>query len=124
MFHRLSQLIVRGFGPALFFWSSISVPCQAASELIAQNGITNSRQNDLVMLVRNDCGSCHGLTLRGGLGSPLLPENLAEKPNMALRETILKGRPGTAMPGWSAFMNEPEAEWVVTMLKQGFPNVK
>jgi len=37
--------------------------------------------------------------------------------------TIMNGRPGTAMPGWSRFVSEPEAEWIVHRLKAGFPQV-
>ncbi len=49
------------------------------------------RQKELVRLVRQDCGSCHGMTLRGGLGPPLLPENLHEKPADGLVATIYYG---------------------------------
>lgn len=79
------------------------------------------RHRELVRLVRQDCGSCHGLTLSGGLGPSLLPEVMAAKPPEAMVATILYGRPGTAMPGWSQFMNEAEAEWVVEALMAGFP---
>lgn len=79
------------------------------------------RQRELVHMVRQDCGSCHGMTLKGGLGSPLLPENLRDKPVEGLVATILQGRPGTAMPPWKALLTEPEAEWIVTRLLAGFP---
>ena len=80
-----------------------------------------AQQQELVRLVRQDCGSCHGLTLRGGLGSPLLPETLRDKPAAGLKHTILLGRPGTAMPPWKAFLSEAEAEWIVAQLLRGFP---
>jgi len=79
------------------------------------------RARELVRMVRQDCGSCHGLTLKGGLGPPLLPETLREKPAESLRYTVLLGRPGTPMPPWQAFMNEAEADWIVRQLMQGFP---
>jgi cytochrome c55X len=79
------------------------------------------RARELVRMVRQDCGSCHGLTLKGGLGPPLLPENLREKPAESLRYTVLLGRPGTPMPPWNAFMTEAEADWIVRQLIQGFP---
>jgi cytochrome c55X len=84
--------------------------------------VSKFRQRELVQLVRNDCGSCHGLTLKGGLGSALLPESLREKPTEGLRETILRGRTGTAMPPWSAFISEIEANWIVEQLMKGFPD--
>lgn len=79
------------------------------------------RGRELIRLVRQDCGSCHGLTLRGGLGPALLPENLSARPLPALKYTILFGRPGTAMPPWQPFMTEAEAEWIVVQLLRGFP---
>jgi cytochrome c55X len=74
-----------------------------------------------VHLVRQDCGSCHGMRLAGGLGPALTPARLADWPDDSLVATILHGRPGTAMPGWQRFMNEAEAGWIVARLKQGFP---
>ena len=55
-----------------------------------------ARQKDLIHLVRQDCGSCHGMRLAGGLGPSLLPEKLADWPDESLVATILHGRPGTA----------------------------
>lgn len=81
-----------------------------------------ARQSEIIRLVRNDCGSCHGLTLQGGLGPALVPSALQGKPDIALRETILRGRTGTAMPPWAPFLSEQEAEWVVEQLKKGFPH--
>lgn len=82
-----------------------------------------AQQQELVRLVRQDCGSCHGMTLKGGLGPALLPADLAGKPTDSLVATILQGRPGTAMPGWSRFMTEADAEWVVARLQSSFPPV-
>jgi cytochrome c55X len=50
-----------------------------------------------------------------------LPATLAGKPFDSMVATVLNGRPGSAMPGWSRFMNESEAEWVVRALVEGFP---
>lgn len=79
------------------------------------------RQGELVHLVRHDCGSCHGLTLKGGLGKPLLPENLADTPVEALVAIILDGVPNTPMPPWRGLLHEAEAEWIALRLKQGLP---
>lgn len=80
------------------------------------------RQTELVRLVRQDCGSCHGMTLAGGLGPALLPTLVREKPSESLVATILYGRPGTPMPPWGAFLNENDARWIVDNLQKGFPN--
>lgn len=79
------------------------------------------RRAQLVEMVRQDCGSCHGLTLKGGLGPPLSPGALADKDSTSLQYTILDGRRGTAMPPWRPFMREDEALWIVNALKQGLP---
>jgi len=78
-----------------------------------------ARQRELLYRLEQDCGSCHGLTLKGGLGPPLLPSALAGKPNEALVDAILQGRPGTPMPPWEFELSEEEAEWLVRRLKQG-----
>ena len=82
------------------------------------------RQAELIRMVRNDCGSCHGLYLTGGLGLPLTPDALKEKSADSLVVCILYGRTGTPMPPWQAFLNEAEAQWIVENLKKGFPDVK
>jgi len=79
------------------------------------------RRAALLHMVKQDCGSCHGLTMRGGLGPPLLPAALADKDDAALQFVILRGRPGTAMPPWSPFVSESEAGWIVEQLKRGLP---
>ncbi len=93
----------------------------AAAAAGPQSDPAPQRKHELVNLVRQDCGSCHGLTLSGGLGPALLPHTLADKPLDSMVATVMNGRPGTAMPGWSRFMSEPEAEWVVRALMDGFP---
>jgi cytochrome c55X len=86
---------------------------------VAGAEISTVRQQELRHLLLQDCGSCHGLTLRGGLGPALTPQALSGKSAIALRTVILEGRPGTPMPPWKPFMNEAEAEWLVGQLQQG-----
>lgn len=78
---------------------------------------SESRQQALQNMLLHDCGSCHGLTFKGGLGSPLLPESLANKEDEFLVDTILNGRAGTAMPAWQPFLTHSEALWLVKQLK-------
>ncbi|EXI86430.1 MAG: putative bifunctional cbb3-type cytochrome c oxidase subunit II/cytochrome c [Candidatus Accumulibacter regalis] len=82
---------------------------------------TPERQKQLVHLVRQDCGSCHGMTLQGGLGPALTPAALRERPADSLVATIYGGRPGTPMPPWHRFLSEAEAAWIVQQLLLGFP---
>ena len=80
-----------------------------------------ARQKALVRMVRQDCGSCHGMTLQGGLGPALLPANLKDQSDGGLAATIYFGRATTTMPPWRDFLSEAEAEWIVKKLKEGFP---
>lgn len=81
--------------------------------------LTNSRKAEIDHMVKQDCGSCHGMTLKGGLGPALLPEYLEGKPIAFLQHTILYGRGGTAMPPWKTLLTEQEALWIAQQLKAG-----
>lgn len=70
-------------------------------------------------LVRQDCGSCHGLTLKGGLGKPLTADSLAQWDREQLTAIILDGVPGTPMPPWRPLLTEAEARFIADMLKEG-----
>lgn len=93
--------------------------------LVSQKSLADSptpeRQRALLELLHQDCGSCHGMTLQGGLGPTLLPSALEGKSDALLTATILQGRPGTAMPPWNSLLTQQEAEWLVTQLKQPAP---
>jgi cytochrome c55X len=79
------------------------------------------RTAELAHLVAQDCGSCHGLTLAGGLGPDIRPAALAGRSPDALAEVILDGRPGTAMPPWRPLLTEAEAAWIAGYLLEGPP---
>jgi cytochrome c55X len=78
-----------------------------------------SRQAELLYLLKHDCGSCHGMTRKGGLGPPLLPENLRDRPPLLMVNTVLHGRPGTPMPPWRGQLTEQDASWLVEVLLNG-----
>ncbi|CAQ72628.1 C-type cytochrome c55X precursor [Cupriavidus taiwanensis LMG 19424] len=92
-----------------------------ASALAAADAPAPARQAQLAHWLRDDCGACHGMTLRGGLGPPLTPAGLAGKPPDGLAATVLYGRPGTAMPPWQPFMTQDEARWLIDRLQAGQP---
>jgi len=74
------------------------------------------RAAELERLVRQDCGSCHGMTLKGGLGSDLTAEALVGATPEGLAAIILDGVPGTAMPPWRPLLTEGEALWIAEYL--------
>ena len=74
------------------------------------------RQHALKNMLKHDCGSCHGLTLQGGLGTSLLAEDIVNKSDAFLVKIILDGRKGTAMPPWKKFITKQEAFWLVQKL--------
>lgn len=80
------------------------------------------RRAELVNMVRQDCGSCHGLTLKGGLGPALTPAALSGKPGAYLKAMILDSRHRSAMPAWRPLLSEPEAAWIAEQLLKGLPD--
>lgn len=70
-------------------------------------------------LVHQDCGSCHGLTLKGGLGPGLTADMLAHYDRDGLASVILQGVPGTPMPPWAPLMSDEEARWIADYLLTG-----
>ncbi len=113
------------FGRGLrLFWASVflTVAGGAAHGLAGDPQVPAARQKALVHLVRQDCGSCHGMTLKGGLGKPLLPRDLKDFSAEALAGIILDGVPDTPMPPWRGQLNEAEALWIARKLKESFPH--
>lgn len=87
-----------------------ALPCQAE--------VAPDRARALEHMVTHDCGSCHGLTLKGGLGRPLTTEALTHADAEGLALIILDGVPGTAMPPWRPLITEDEAMWIARYLKR------
>lgn len=81
--------------------------------------ISPARQAQLRNMVLEDCGSCHGLTLKGGLGKPLQPGNLEGLSDEAVAQIILEGVKGTPMPPWRGLVSDTEAVWIAGELKKG-----
>lgn len=81
--------------------------------------ISDNRQQELIHLIKHDCGSCHGITLKGGLGAPLTAEKLQNKSNALLTSIIMNGVEGTPMPPWKGILDKQEVVWMVKQLKAG-----
>jgi cytochrome c55X len=102
--------------------AAFAIPLAFAGTLSAASiagDISVARKNELLYVLAQDCGSCHGLTLRGGLGPALLPERLHDRSADDLAETILDGVPGTPMPPWRPLLKPDEALWLAQILKTG-----
>ena len=108
------QIVSRGVDKVL----AGAIGVLAGASLLAAEPV-DPRRAELTHLVRQDCGSCHGMTLKGGLGPALTRDALRDKPAEGLVATVLYGRPGTAMPPWRTFVSEPEAAWIVRQLQEG-----
>jgi cytochrome c55X len=93
--------------------------CAAAVVAAENRRLTPERQTELVALLEHECGACHGMRLRGGLGPPLTPDVMASKPRVFLERTISDGRPGTPMPPWASILSRQEIAWLVERLQEG-----
>lgn len=98
---------------------SLAILVLLAGPAVAE--VTPDRARSLEFLVTQDCGSCHGLTLKGGLGRPLTSAALVHADREALATVILDGIPGTAMPPWRPLLTEEEAFWIADYLKSKEP---
>ncbi|RKZ67642.1 MAG: cytochrome c [Gammaproteobacteria bacterium] len=100
----------------------LGITLLAPQNAMAETAITEvnpARQNELMYFVKHDCGSCHGMTLKGGLGPALLPETLSAQPKEYLVTTILEGRKNTAMPPWKSMLSRNDALWITEQLQSG-----
>lgn len=98
-------------------WPELALVLAAAAAPVSAPQAADAGR--LANLVRQDCGSCHGLTLRGGLGKSLTSESLRGWDREQLVGIILDGVPGTPMPPWRALLSEDDARWIAERLQQG-----
>ncbi|MDZ7851663.1 MAG: cytochrome c [Halomonas sp.] len=97
------------------------VLCWLPMAALAEDSLSAEREQELETLLYQDCGSCHGMTLRGGLG-PALPKSRMNAYSLdGLAALILHGVPGTAMPGWQGLLTEKEARWLADHLQNDNP---
>ena len=87
---------------------------------VSADELSPTRQQELLNMLKHDCGSCHGLPPKGGLGPSLMPDSLADKSDALLIAAIRDGRAGTAMPSWKPFLTDREIAWMVGRLRQGY----
>ncbi len=70
-----------------------------------------------------NCASCHGENRQGvsGLGDALIPEHLEDDSDAEIRETILNGLPGTAMPAFKDRLSLEEVDALLQFAKYTSP---
>jgi cytochrome c55X len=90
------------------------------SASISHAELSAERKIELQYLLKHDCGSCHGMTLKGGLGPALLAENLKDKPDEYLFFTIRHGRSGTPMPAWINLLSQQDTHWIIKLLRNSY----
>lgn len=99
-----------------------AAPAWAQPALAVAPSVTDpARQQALIRIVRQDCGSCHGTQLTGGLGPALTREALAGIPVDVVVASIVHGRAGTPMPAWKTLLSATDAVWIAQQLQAGFP---
>ncbi len=86
---------------------------------VLAGSVNENRKSELKHLLKHDCGSCHGMTLKGGLGPALTPDALINKPKAYLLHTITEGHPGTPMPPWKLVLAPDDIEYLVELLTAG-----
>lgn len=118
---RFTVMLAAYLAGGLVILSIASLVALTAAPVRADAEPSPERQAELRNLLTQDCGSCHGLTLGGGLGPSLQRQALVDRPAEYLAATILFGRPGTAMPPWRPFLSDTEAAWLASLLKQQAP---
>ena len=96
------------------------VSCSWAAVAAPKNQVTEDKTaQELREFVVQDCGSCHGSTLEGGLGPDLLPARMKAFADKYLQQVIGDGLPGTAMPPWRFLLSPNDITVVTKGLKNG-----
>lgn len=101
--------MLRWFAPVVFCFGVVSLHAEEKATSAAA----------LVNLVWQDCGACHGITLKGGLGPDIRSDALAHYDVDTLSSVVLDGVPGTAMPPWRPIMSEADARRIAEYLLHG-----
>lgn len=95
-----------------------------SSQLVEKQSVNANRQSELKNILLQDCGSCHGMTLKGGLGPALTKDIVSSLPRELVYFTISEGREGTPMPPWKNILAKNEINWIVDTLYEGVNDEK
>ncbi|MGQ7248572.1 c-type cytochrome [Halomonas sp. V046] len=106
---------VLSFAP--FLWALLGLAGSVHADALSAD-----HQASLRSLLYQDCGSCHGMTLKGGLGPALTRQRMNAYDRNALAGLILSGIPDTPMPPWATLLNDDEALWLADELQRNAPD--
>lgn len=87
-----------------------------AAGMAHAGGVSPPRADELRRLVAQDCGACHGMTRKGGLGPDIRAETLEGRAASGLASIIRDGLPDTAMPPWGPLLSEDDINWIAEYL--------
>ena len=96
--------------------TSLAVSLLAACTLSFAQVPSPVRQGELKNILYQDCGSCHGMTLKGGLGPALTRQALRGKPRRYLEVIISEGAATTPMPPWKHILSAADIAWLAAYL--------
>jgi nitrite reductase (NO-forming)/hydroxylamine reductase len=90
----------------------------AAALAVVTTGLFAGTSNmDVEKVFERECQGCHGPNHEGGVGSDLRPAVISKKNAYTLSETILNGKPGTAMPEFKEKFSKGDADKMVDYLQ-------
>ena len=78
--------------------------------------VSSPRAAELRHLVEQDCGACHGMTRKGGLGPDIRAQTLEGFDAEGLVQIIKDGIPDTAMPPWGPLLADQDINWIAEYL--------
>ncbi|WP_292662794.1 nitrite reductase [Nitratifractor sp.] len=88
----------------------------AAASLAATVAQAGTSKMNFAKMYEKECQGCHGPIHQGGVGADLRPKALKKKNKQMLVDTILQGKPGTAMPAWKSKFSRDDAAGMVDWL--------
>jgi len=89
----------------------------AALAVVSSGLFAGTSNMNVEKVFEKECQGCHGPNHEGGVGSDLRPKVISKKNSYMLAETILNGRPGTAMPQFKEKFTKADADKMVDYLQ-------
>ncbi|MBI2980599.1 MAG: c-type cytochrome [Chloroflexi bacterium] len=106
-------------------WDKVlsETPASLTSPQQTMPSTTETTATDGSKIFANRCSSCHGVNRQGtsGLAPALTPESLAALNDTTIKDTILNGRSGTAMPVFKGTLSPEEIDALLQFIKYTLP---